>query len=144
MRTFNKNQITAAFTQVARLVERGEFVATSKLGLSANTAQTFRKAITHTFKKDVDGFDLQKIFSVDKDNPNKWTRCSAPNNPKDITLVDKIIEAMSYVNKQKKASKKEKVVKETIIKEKVSPAIEFLISTFEQNGHTIELIARIK
>ncbi len=140
MRTFNKNQIAAAFTQVARLVEREDPVATSKLGLSANTAQTFRKAITHTFKKDVDGFDLQKIFSVDKDNPNKWTRCSAPNNPKDITLVDKIIEAMSYVNKQKKVSKKEKVVS----KENNSSAIEFVITTFKQNGHTIELIARIK
>lgn len=96
---YNKAAIAAAFSTVARLVREGQPVVLSKVeGLNASSRVFFRQAVTHNFNEKDHGFELQRIFIVDKDNPQQWHRNTSPNkNPGDIELIDLIIRAMQWV-----------------------------------------------
>lgn len=125
MGTFNKTNITAAFTTVARLVREGQPVVLSQIAeLNSVNQQWFRLAVTHSFTKEKHGVDLQRIFIVNKENPHDWHRNTSPNqNPQSVELIDRILLAMQWVSKhrdeirppQKKAKpkKEEKMVKPT-------------------------------
>ena len=88
-----KNAVLAAFTQVARAERNNVPVIFSKLGLSTSSTTAFKKAITTTYTKEKDGFDLQAIFSL---QGNLLHRRNTPLNPKDESLIDLIMKAMTY------------------------------------------------
>ena len=126
MGTFNKTNITAAFTIVARLVREGQPVVLSQIAeLNSVNQQWFRLAVTHSFTKEKHGVDLQRIFIVSKENPHDWHRNTSPNqNPQSVELIDRILLAMQWVSKhrdeirppQKKSQPKEEkpMTKETV------------------------------
>lgn len=88
-----KDAVLAAFTQVARAERNNVPVIFSKLGLSTSSTTAFKKAITTTYTKEKDGFDLQAIFSI---KGNFLHRRNTPLNPKDGSLIDLIMKAMTY------------------------------------------------
>ena len=96
---YNKTAIAAAFSTVARLVREGQPVVLSKVeGLNSFNARFFRQAVTHNFNEKDHGFNLQRIFIIDKENPQNWHRNTSPNkNPDDIELIDLIIKAMQWI-----------------------------------------------
>lgn len=96
---YNKTAIAAAFSTVARLVREGQPVVLSKVeGLNSFNARFFRQAVTHNFNEKDHGFNLQRIFIIDKENPQNWHRNTSPNkNPDDATLIDLVIKAMQWV-----------------------------------------------
>jgi len=97
---YNSDSIKAAFATVARLVRTEQPIQLTKIeGLNSSNYRFFREAITHTFTKKNDGFDLQRIFIIDENG--KWHRNSSPNkNPTDETLITLIMQAMTYVSKK--------------------------------------------
>ena len=101
MRHYDKATIAAAFSTVARLVRAGQPVILSKVeGLNPRSCFYFKEAVTHNFNEKDNGFDLQRIFIVDDDNPRCWHRNTSPNkNPGDDTLIDLIIKAMTWLRK---------------------------------------------
>jgi len=101
MRTYDKNTIAAAFSTVARLVREGKPVVLNQVkGLNHSSGWAFKLAVTHNFNEKDHGFNLQRIFFVDEKDRFHWTRnTGAKNNPKDIELIDRIILAMSTVNR---------------------------------------------
>ena len=103
MGTFNKTNITAAFTTVARLVREGKPVILSQIAeLNSVNQQWFRLAVTHSFTKEKHGVDLQRIFIVNKENPHDWHRNTSPNqNPQSVELIDRILLAMQWVSKHR-------------------------------------------
>lgn len=103
MGTFNKTNITAAFTTVARLVREGQPVVLSQIAeLNSVNQQWFRLAVTHSFTKEKHGVDLQRIFIVSKENPHDWHRNTSPNqNPQSVELIDRILLAMQWVSKHR-------------------------------------------
>jgi len=149
MGTFNKTNITAAFTTVARLVREGQPVVLSQIAeLNSVNQQWFRLAVTHSFTKEKHGVDLQRIFIVSKENPHDWHRNTSPNqNPQSVELIDRILLAMQWVSKhrdeirppQKKAEiKKEPAVEQPrIVTPKEKPLSEY--STKEIRAAITEL-----
>lgn len=104
---YDKNNIAAAFSTVARLVRQDQPVVLSKVeGLNSVSCTIFKETVTHSFNEKDHGFNLQRIFSIDKEG--KWHRCVRTNNsnPTDETLIDLICQAMSYVAKAKKETTK--------------------------------------
>lgn len=101
MRHYDKATIAAAFSTVARLVRAGQPVILSKVeGLNSRSGFYFKEAVTHNFNEKDNGFDLQRIFIIDDDDPRCWHRNTSPNkNPGDDTLIDLIIQAMTWLRK---------------------------------------------
>jgi hypothetical protein len=120
MQTYDQNAIAAAFSIVARLVREEKPVILTKVdGLNVTNYRWFREAVTHTFTQEKHGVDLQKIFIIDKDNPQIWHRNTSPNrNPQDIELIKRIIVAMSVASKEFRKNRPEKPVKTAVIQEK--------------------------
>lgn len=120
MQTYNQNSIAAAFSTVARLVREEKPVVLTKInGLNGMNYRWFREAVTHTFTQEKHGVDLQKIFIIDKENPQIWHRNTSPNrNPQDIELIKRIIVAMSVVAKEFRKTRPEKCVKPVVVQEK--------------------------
>lgn len=149
MGTFNKTNITAAFTTVARLVREGQPVVLSQIAeLNSVNQQWFRLAVTHSFTKEKHGVDLQRIFIVSKENPHDWHRNTSPNqNPQSVELIDRILLAMQWVSKhrdeirppQKKAEIKKELAAEQprIVTPKEKPLSEY--STKELRAAITEL-----
>ena len=139
MPRYNKTAIAAAFSTVARLVREGQPVILGKIeGLNRVSQTTFKAAITHNFNTKDHGVDLQRIFIIDKENPQHWTRnTGAKDNPKDIELVDRIIRAMSVVSKTKRAERKPRMKFATTVPTvKVEEQTPILPSKEEQEGLT--------
>jgi len=120
MHTYDQNAIAAAFSIVARLVREEKPVVLTKIeGLNGINYRWFREAVTHTFTKEKHGVELQKIFIIDKDNPQIWHRNTSPNrNPQDIELIKRIIVAMGVVAKEFRQNRPEKLVKPVVVHEK--------------------------
>lgn len=120
MQTYDQNAIAAAFSTVARLVREDKPICLTKIeGLNVTNYRWFRDAVTHTFTQEKHGVDLQKIFIIDKDNPQIWHRNTSPNrNPQDIELIKRIIVAMSVASREFRKNRPEKPVKTAVIQEK--------------------------
>lgn len=120
MKTYDKTAITAAFSTVARLVREEKPVVLTKIeGLNVINYRWFREAVTHTFTKEKHGVDLQKIFIIDSDNPQKWHRNTSPNkNPQDVELIDRIILAMSVAAKMFRQTRPVKEIEPVVVREK--------------------------
>jgi len=111
MRKYDKNTIAAAFSTVARLVREGQPVVLGKVeGLNSTNQVWFRAAVTHNFNEKDHGVSLQRIFIVDEKNPQQWRRnTGAKDNPKDIELVDRIMQAMTVVARLHNSKKLQKL-----------------------------------
>lgn len=136
------NNVAAAFTTVAKKVERGEPIVISKIGLPTCSASAFKMAVTHSFKKEKHGFDLQRIFIID--DKGLWHRNTSPNtNPKDEHLIDLIIKAMTYVRREKitvgnKSSREFSTSQVNLHSFKVEDLLKELIT----RGYIVNLIAK--
>ena len=104
MRKYNKAVITSAFSEISRLSREKKPVSLVKLpGLNPQSRTILKEVLTHSFNYRAHGFHLDKIFNV---NGHMWTRIeNTPHNPKDETLIDLIIRAMTYVNCSKKENR---------------------------------------
>jgi hypothetical protein len=103
MRVYKKSNILAAFTTVKRLARAGQPVIQKDLPLSNESMRWFKEALTHNFNIKEHGFTLQPIFKIEG---NKWTELeNTPLNPKDDSLIDVIIKAMTYTRKAKLKAK---------------------------------------
>ena len=120
MQTYDQTAIAAAFSTVARLVREEKPVVLTKVeGLNTINYRWFRAAVTHTFTQEKHGVDLQKIFIVDKENPQIWHRNTSPNrNPQDIELIKRIITAMSVAAKEFRNNRSEKPVQVAVTQER--------------------------
>lgn len=95
---YSWNNVAAAFTLVAKKIDKGEPIFISKLNFSPEFGNAFKQAVTHSFRKEKHGFDLCRIFVID--NNEMWHRNTIANsNPKDSRLINLIIQAMEYVSK---------------------------------------------
>lgn len=100
MRTYNKQSILAAFTEVCRLSRKGEKVHITELPfLTTRSCGYFKEALTHSFNYKTHGFNLERIFKIDENG--FWHQLDT-KNPKDHTLVDLIIKAMVYIGNVKR------------------------------------------
>lgn len=133
MRSYDRNAVKAAFTTVARLVERNERVVISKLGLSIPGSQAFKEAITHSFTVEKHGFTFHRIFKIQN---GKWIRCECPNNPMGEEFIDRLIMAMTYVRKNKK------VETSTPSTDLNSMKVEDLLKELTRRGYIVNLIAK--
>lgn len=107
MKHYDRKAILAAFTTISRLEREGKPVVMKRIiGLNQTAGVTLKNVLTHSFNFKTHGFTLDRIFSIDSNN--KWHRQNTPNNPKDDQLIDLIIEAMTYVNVQKRNQCKNK------------------------------------
>ena len=130
MRTYDKTTIAAVFSTVARLVREGKPVVLNQIdGLNSKSGWAFKMAVTHNFNEKDHGFNLQRIFIVDQADRYHWTRnTGAKNNPKDIELIDRILQAMRVVrqleNEERERIKAKSAPKEETPKTEISkPAI---------------------
>lgn len=96
-KTFQKEQIMAVFSVVSRCVQEGKPFAWSKLGLNSYSTKWFHRAITHSFTEAKHGFTLHRIFQEMPDGT--LIRKEHTGNPGDHTLIDLIIQAMSYLSR---------------------------------------------
>lgn len=136
MRTYDRNAVKAAFTTVARLVDRNERVVFSKLGLSSAGAVAFKDAITHSFTAEKDGFTLNRIFKI-KDG--KWIRCEYANNPMGEEFVDRLLMAMAYCRKWRMENRQAKKTETPVLS---SYKVEDLLTELTRRGYIVNLIAK--
>lgn len=106
MRKYNRAEITAAFTTMARAADTGKPILYKELGLNPRNACLFMQAVTHSFKKDKHGIELHRVFIQNEARKNLYHRNTTPNNnPKDASLIDLIMAAMTIVGKTRKATR---------------------------------------
>lgn len=133
MRTYDRNAVKAAFTTVARLVDRNERVVISKLGLSIPGSKAFKEAITHSFTIEKHGFTFNRIFQIKN---GKWIRCQCANNPMGEEFIDRLIMAMTYCRRNKKD---ETPTPSTDLN---SMKVEDLLKELTRRGYIVNLIAK--
>ena len=107
MRHYDKKAVSAAFSTISRLSRENSPVVMAKIeGLNSMSRCILKEVLTHSFNFKKHGFTLDRIFYID--SKGIWHRQPTPNNPKDETLIDLIIEAMTYVNVSKRNQTKHK------------------------------------
>ena len=136
MKVYKKNNIQEAFQYVALEIRAGrnKIVLNQIPKLNSQSRQYFRDAITHSFNYKTHGFDLDRIFVI-KEN-GVWERVSKTSNPGDISLIDKIIEAMIYIGKEKRDQREFKKSGFSVEKSQ-SATDEELISEIKKRGYLV-------
>lgn len=116
MRKYNKKDILAAFSTFARCADNGVPVCQKDLGLNPRAAAVFVAAVTHTWRMEKHGVELHRIFIPSSEERFLYKRNTTPNNnPKDASLIDRVIDAMVVVGRIKRDQKSEPAQPKVII-----------------------------
>lgn len=136
MRTYNRNTVLATFTTIKRLVRAKQPIIQKNLPLNNESMRWFKEAVTHNFNIKEHGFTLQPIFKIEG---NKWTELeNTPLNPKDDSLIDVIIKAMTYTKKAKQNAKEiEKATFNPDPKTQLDVSDEYLIENLKVRGYIV-------
>ena len=136
MRTYNRNTILATFTTIKRLVRAKQPIIQKNLPLNNESIRWFKEAVTHNFNIKEHGFTLQPIFKIEG---NKWIELeNTPLNPKDDSLIDVIIKAMTYTKKAKQNAKEiKKATFNSNPKTQLDVSDEYLIENLKIRGYIV-------
>lgn len=133
MRHYDKKAVSAAFSTISRLSRENSPVVMVKIeGLNSVSRGILKEVLTHSFNYKTHGFTLDKIFHID--SKGIWHRQPTPNNPKDQTLIDLIIKAMTYVNVSKRNQRNNK---SSEFKSNTEFTDHFLINELKSRGYMI-------